>query len=187
MDPSGAPLVQILITEIQQQVVASAFGRSRGRRNDQWDYAGHTLLPRCTQGWPPGLLLGLYKAGMYQAPHGYSFTRAPVHDAHILLLQHLHHCCSIPTSSSSSSSSRWGHIVWVSQACPTIPFPWENSQILDGRKVVEAEVTSTFIVNFIVVHNSHYILAFQDLLRQVVLKEIMLLLLDRDPKNRIFH
>ena len=95
MDPSGAPLAQILITEIQQQVVASAFGRSRGRRNDQWDYAGHTLLPRCTQGWPPGLLLGLYKAGMYQAPHGYSFTRAPVHDAHILLLQHLHHCCSI--------------------------------------------------------------------------------------------
>ena len=106
MDPSGAPLVQILITGIQQQVVASACGRSRGRRNDQWDYAGHTLLPRCTQGWPPGLLLGLYKAGMYQAPHGYSFTRAPVHDAHILLLQHLHHCCSIPTSSSSSSSSR---------------------------------------------------------------------------------
>ena len=106
MDPSSAPLVQILITGIQQQVVASAFGRSRGRRNDQWDYAGHTLLPRCTQGWPPGLLLGLYKAGMYQAPHGYSFTRAPVHDAHILLLQHLHHCCSIPTSSSSSSSSR---------------------------------------------------------------------------------
>ena len=105
MDPSSAPLVQILITGIQQQVVASAFGRSRGRRNDQWDYAGHTLLPRCTQGWPPGLLLGLYKAGMYQAPHGYSFTRAPVHDAHILLLQHLHHCCSIPTSSSSSSSS----------------------------------------------------------------------------------
>ena len=95
MDPSSAPLVQILITGIQQQVVASAFGRSRGRRNDQWDYAGHTLLPRCTQGWPPGLLLGLYKAGMYQAPHGYSFTRAPVHDAHILLLQHLHHCCSI--------------------------------------------------------------------------------------------
>ena len=104
MDPSGAPLVQILVLWIQQQVVASAFGRSRGRRNDQWDYAGHTLLPRCTQGWPPGLVLGLYKAGMYQAPHGYSFTRAPVHDAHILLLQHLHHCCSIPTFSSSSSS-----------------------------------------------------------------------------------
>ena len=66
------------------------------------------------------------------------YRRLPGGSAHFSLQtnrQTLHHNIYI--------SSRWGHIVWVSQACPTIPFPWENSQILDGRKVVEEEVTST--------------------------------------------